>query len=497
MTWAFPLLIVVVRVMVMVARRHQRKAARPRPIGLHQPLTFFSFVWFCEVVIALVWTLVALGSDAPWWELMSTAAAFVIGVVPWTWVKLFVIPLGKPRLAYFLARPPDYRFLRDGTGRQVLAAAWALLYARGGATPEQIEWVEQKLAEPRELRPTELLARAFVAAAKGDWTSAKLLAHGVKAFNPRVRPPVVWFTALTFLTARAAEEGDWAAVSNMGDNGPLWAPSLWLLRDAGGRMLGKKVKGASVWLHWAFGSRRLRTLPFARATSKLSVPERSQPVAPASTGDAPERRMAESVVALRRTADAITPEGLVSLAGACEAALTQPDAVAQFLQRAAALGATSADAALGTLRNAARLEVSALAAEGQVRLSALEQANGLIAAASWDERNRAFEALQDALRALEPKSNDPAKVAFIHLEWQEWMRFLERYRAVAELGPSAQQSAFLECHDTVCNYGAVLFNKLDERPFANAIFRFLLAEAELAGHQRAIELQQRNVKAGC
>ena len=51
-------------------------------------------------------------------------------------------------------------------------------------------------------------------------------------------------------------------------------------------------------------------------------------------------------------------------------------------------------------------------------------------------------------------------------------------------------------HSDVCSYAVWLWNQRKERALANAIFRYLLREAEHLGDQDRIDLQKKNVACG-
>jgi hypothetical protein len=51
-------------------------------------------------------------------------------------------------------------------------------------------------------------------------------------------------------------------------------------------------------------------------------------------------------------------------------------------------------------------------------------------------------------------------------------------------------------HPDLCKLAVWLWNLREEKALANAIFRWLLAEAETVGDARAVELETKNVACG-
>lgn len=475
------------------ATRRGKPGSAQSPFGLHRPVRLFALFWFSFAATAWVVPLFVGFTKGMNPFLCRLLLLAVVMTFPWTWVRHLVVPLGLPRVAYYLAKPPDPRFWRDGSGRPLLAAAWALLFQKAPPSAKQLGWFEEKAHA--QLRPTALLAFAFVQAARGDAGRAREMIEALDAFAPRTLPAFVRRSAQTWLASEAAEAGDWRRVLALCERDPRISPALWLLAAVAKRALGTEdaTSTAGLWARWALAPRRARTWRYVREAARWHGTQ----AAPALTGEGEAEVLAlRAVVALKRAAIPLDAGGLALAARRCEAALSDPEARQRFHSRAATLGATRTEALLGTLREAIELELASLLDASGLPVGALEQAGSLLEQAGWAQRNRLFVDLQLALDSLRTRAAKDRPLLEPHEEWAEWARIRSLHRRICDLGADARRAAFHDVHDPVCSYGVRLFNVERQRPFGNAIFRFLLEEARFAGRERLIELHQRNIAAG-
>ena len=63
-------------------------------------------------------------------------------------------------------------------------------------------------------------------------------------------------------------------------------------------------------------------------------------------------------------------------------------------------------------------------------------------------------------------------------------------------GLEARRLAYAACHHEVCELAVWLFNVREEKPVANAMFRWLLAEAEIVGDSASADVNRKNVACG-
>jgi hypothetical protein len=81
-------------------------------------------------------------------------------------------------------------------------------------------------------------------------------------------------------------------------------------------------------------------------------------------------------------------------------------------------------------------------------------------------------------------------------ELREWLAVRDLYEAVARTGRDGRMLAWEASHWTLCEIAVRLWNVRAEHRLANAMFRWLLAEATALGDLRGIETQQANVRCG-
>ena len=81
-------------------------------------------------------------------------------------------------------------------------------------------------------------------------------------------------------------------------------------------------------------------------------------------------------------------------------------------------------------------------------------------------------------------------------ELREWVALQELVERVARTGVDGRYVAYEAMQWVVCERAVRLWNSRGERRLANALFRWLLREAERVDDVRGIETQTANVKCG-
>ena len=102
-------------------RAHAMRRAEARlgvTIGVFAMVSFISlFAW-------------SVGASWSVWPLVMLAAAIVLAIHPWIFVKRLLVPLGLTRAAWTLSRLGGQPWVRDPEGGAVLAGALAALHSR-------------------------------------------------------------------------------------------------------------------------------------------------------------------------------------------------------------------------------------------------------------------------------------------------------------------------------------------------------------------------------
>lgn len=456
----------------------------------------------------VVWSMVVIGTV---YSLVVPIAAPVVFVVlaffavPWLVAKLVLIPLGLPRLAYWLTRTSDVVFRLDPHGGAAVAAGWALCRQRP-MDEESAEWLANKLAEQAPLRGAGVLASGLLLAARGDLAGARVLVGAVADIDERVCPPEAKRLASSWLAADAAARGDWTRVAGLGQTLDQGGRLTWLLSAIGQSLLLEPMAPGKLglWIRWAIAPHRRATLPLVhRALAALDgtfiETEEEAPIAPAAAeggGDAIRTALSLHASVLTRPSAALRPEDVRAVGQAWDAALFDKATERMVLERALVVGASNASAVLGRMRATVEDDLSAVVLASDMRLEDLHDQGEMatrIRARLRDHLLTEVEAASDAIkRRVDQKQTLPAPD-----EWREWANLRAVYeRGVRRAGNELRRLAFVKVYPDACSFAVWLYNDRHQRPLGNAIFRWLLAEATALDDTRAVALMTKNVACG-
>ncbi|XXX75382.1 hypothetical protein WMF30_47815 [Sorangium sp. So ce134] len=517
MSWGVLLaLAVAVEVIVEAARRRASPGAPPRPDALGTGAVRTA----ARVVLAPTAIVLAIGLAAGQLWCALLLAPLVPFIAPWLVARHAFIPLGLPRAAYHAALLSDWTWRADRRGGAALAAAWALCRARR-PDPAAEAWVAERLegagvgarpegdgergaaARPEPLRGAGVAAGAMLAARRGDLPGARALFDSVAGLDERACPREARRIAAGWLAADAASRGDWAAVLERAREGGGRALSL--LGAVAARLLGEApAPGAlELWLRWLVAPHRRATLPLVRralaagAGAPPPQPEEPEPcAAKVAEGDLWSRAVLLHATMLLRPRGKVSGDDLRRLGGAWDAALDDERAQAELRERALSLGASGAQAALGPLARAVEEDLAAALRAARVPRSAWDDLGGTIGRTRRRLRDDLLAEIELACDALRRRVDERRELPALS-EWREWISLRAQYEAAAELvGAEFRRLAFPKVHADVCHAAVWLFNARKERAIANAMFRWLLAEAEALEDARLAGLQRGNVGCG-
>ncbi|MDC0684254.1 hypothetical protein [Sorangium atrum] len=499
------------RVISEAAARKAAPSAPPRPpmLGLGH--------WNTVVVIVLVPIAFALASGQLWCAL--PLAPLAVLMAPWPFARHVIIPLGLPRAAYCVAWLSDWTFRADRRGGAALAAAWALCRARKPDAAVEA-WVSERIERGGErigagpapsptspsavpLRGAGIAAGAMLAAHRGDVEGARALFDSVASLDERACPREARRIAAGWLAAEAASRGDWAAVSAHAC--VRGGRALSLLGAVAARLLGEEpAPGAlELWLRWLIAPHRRATLPLVRralaagAGAPRPEPEAPEPcAAKVAEGDLWSRAVLLHAALLLRPRGQVSGDDLRRLGGAWDAALDDERAQAELRERAASLGASGAQAALGPLARAVEEDLAATLRAARVPREAWDDLGATIGRTHRRLRDELLSEVEIACDALRRRVDERRELPPLS-EWREWTSLRAQYEAAAVLvGTEFRRLAFPKLHADVCHAAVWLFNTRKERAIANGMFRWLLAEAEALGDSRLTGLQRGNVECG-
>lgn len=455
-----------------------------------------------------VWLLLAPGLG--WLALAPPrmAATYVPGMVLlafaalWPLTRYVLVPLGLVKAAYWVAWFSVRNKSEERAGAAQLAASMAL-HRKADFDPDAASWLEEHIQESAQIRGGTIGAAAATAAARGDAEGARALFDSVRTLDPKVCPRSARHTAAEWLAADAASRGAWEEVIEIASDPAGAGRSANLLAGVAKRLLGKPdAPGRATLVRlWLTAPRRRQS--FAIVERALSVADGDAPiddddeavVPRAPDGDLLGRALAAHAALL--SAKKPKPADVARVGRAFDAAFEDDSLAAHVDERAEALGATRAGSVLGRLRSDVETSLFELLKTHRIALDDTVDELGDVAARAQrrlrDEALTVIEALSDAIRnrVREKRALSPID------EWREWSALRMAYeRGVLLGGPELRYLAFTKVHSDVCALAVWLFNDRKEKPIANAMFRFLLAEATATGDADGVALQTKNVGCG-
>ncbi|MFO0755753.1 MAG: hypothetical protein U0359_04650 [Byssovorax sp.] len=438
-------------------------------------------------------------------SLIVFSLAFILRF-PWVLASRLFVPLGLPRLSHgWLRVTTDEGLKRDPAGSALVGGAWAL-GRRRDLDEEAAAFLDAELAKLEPLRGAGVFAAGLLLAARGDLDGARRLIESVHRLDERVRPPVVDRLANAWLAADAAARGEWLRAAELGLGVGQGGRQAWLLSGvAQCRLLEPMAPGhLGLWLRWALAPNRRATLPIVRrALAALDgafiSPGDVEPkprVVETDASDPLSTALLLHAALLAAGARPVTADEVRTLGHAWDAALGDSSTERRLAERALSIGASGASAALGRLRASVEEDIAAVVLSAGMPLSALGERGKVTDRVRAKVRDRLLSEVEVASDSIRRRCDDKRALPAID-EWREWIALtalVERGTKLA--GDDFRRLAFYKVHPDACSLAVWLFNDRNQRPIGNAMFRWLLAEAEAVGDARSVTLQQKNVGCG-
>ncbi len=457
-------------------------------------------VW--SVLAPLVLALWLVGPASP--LTLAGTVLFVALAFPWAVARTVAIPLGWVRVAWALGWLAEVAWRRDRLGGAALAAAWAV--ARRGARPVSSVWAERRVEMLAPLRGAGIVAAGLLASARGDDEGARGLLESVAQLPESMRPRLASSLACEWLAGDALARGAWDEARGWARKEALPTRTARLVAGVADRMLGVPVPAWRLRLSWLLAPRRraLRPLVERALAYRAPAPVDLEQVPVASTdvavGTAPHPyREAVSDERLRKALAAhlaisrgrVGAGGLAGLVVLWDEVLSDEQTHRFVAERARTVGARASEA-LATLAASVEEDVAALVLATD---AGLELGTGPVAAGVARRlRERLLRDVEHAARVLSARVAAGRVLPAIH-EWRETLQLRERLARGGRLGGLAvRRLVFEDVHDALCPLACRLWNERNQRPIADALFRFLLAEAEAVGHTRLADHERKNVR---
>lgn len=415
---------------------------------------------------------------------------------PWPITRAVLIPLGAWRAAWNLTQLAGWMWRGDVAGGQFVAGTWALLRRRV-PDPAAIAWLCARRDELPQLEGAGVLGSALMADVLGDREQARRLMRSVASFDEDRCPPIAAHLANEWRIADAAQRGEWTEVELLGRAPHRRSRAARLLGAIAARLIGyPPVPGnlqlISLWLlapsrvrHLGLLRRALATAPYEaiKPTTRVTA----KPIEPDVLLATHARTLVQPRVASAQ---------ILALASAWDRVLTEPGLREQTVRRALALRGGDPDQVLAKLGRQVEQDLASLARTARIPLATLEEAQGALRRVARELRHELLDDLALACEALDRRVRQRRALPPLD-ELREFLAVQEQYERVHRLGGGELlRIAFSQAHDPLCNLAVWLWDERGETAIANAMFRWLLHEATVAGDEEAVTLQRRNVACG-
>ncbi|PRP90020.1 hypothetical protein ENSA5_68800 [Enhygromyxa salina] len=441
-------------------------------------------------------------------------ATTTIVLFPWPIARSLLIPRGQVRLAWAVTRLSFWVWRRDVRGGALIAASWAATRrAQRGVelSSELITWIDRRMAAaPRgavrwKLGGAGIIAAGLLAEARQDRTQTRRLLSSAAELAEPTRPRRAIALASEWLCAEAIERGAWREVEFLARTAPLETRTTKFLGSVAARLSRVAPVPSDLVLRWQWFA-----APHRLATRELLLRALATPAtAREASGEA--RRVRDPVVAegppllvalsLHAQALGLAPSDLrrdeiSRLARAWDAALADPSLDQRLAERGAALGAHASLQRPDQLSELVREDLLGLVRGAGLELGQLSEDSELLGRAARQLRGELLDGLEIATGALESRVDSKRELPALD-EWAAFLALREQYAEAASLGGlGLRRLAFGTVHGPVCSLAVWLWNDRSERALANAMFRWLLAEAVVVDDAAAVRLQERNVDCG-
>jgi hypothetical protein len=415
---------------------------------------------------------------------------------PWSLTRRVLVPLGWARPAFRVTALSHIAWRRDTTGGAGVAAAWALLH-HPSPNAELIEQFELRLRAKPAMRGGAVVAYGLLAAGRRDLDTARALLSSVDGLHKSATPRIARKLAREWLMADAAERGDWRAVLALGRRaGPRTAISR-LLTGVAARQLGEPYGVAPLrlvawWLlsgrwpaTWSLLQRGLHPAALAPAVDEAQMP-------PLDTSEPIRSALPLHAQFLRTAPGAVRPAQLLALGQAWDAALS--DGLRERLRaRSLSLALLPSEEPMAKLRETVIADLVTTVREAKLPLGKWADESELLGEVASRLREEILSAAEEMSRRLGQRVEAKRALPTID-EWREWLEVRRAYeQAVAVGGAGVRRLLFAQVHLDVSALAVWMFNKREEKPLANAMLAWLLAEAIAVDDADAIKLQTKNV----
>jgi hypothetical protein len=461
-------------------------ASRSRGQAIIIPKPMSASAWLYVRFMALVVVPLACGLGG----LVSIAFALVLLLAPLVLLRLIVVPLGRPMIAYWMARC----CWPIGSTQDLAVNATlfgALTLARNPRSAHMVDWLDLKLGRMTSPRGAAVVTAGLLAALRGDRQLARGLFLVADTLAGRQIPRSARVVARDWLVVDAARVGDWREVIRLGCRGKgsrRWSYAVARIAE---RLVDDPQSSPDwqLWAFWAMAPRRRATLPLLRR-AMATRPAAAQAVTePSEAADLPHALAGLArACANRASADG---ESLGRAAGEIDAQLEGEQTRALVQRRLLALGARGEEAILPSVRQ--RLaDLLAPLLEHSPHLAGEHRPGTILAQATERVRTQLFRDIDSRCKDYDNRRKTENALSILE-EWKIWALTRTAADCLLKLGPDSAGTLFLTMYVPVCNFAVFQQNKLKRTALAHDMYAWLLLHCH--GDAAAAQLLQGNVRA--
>jgi hypothetical protein len=260
-----------------------RGAAAGQYKGSVQVISRFS-IWVGKIFALCFWIIISDNS--------GPAAIALLPLLVWLLgpkivLNRVVIPLGSLRFTYSMARFSGLVELLTDSG---VAALYSAIYlVRKSPSPQDIDWLTQKLKHVRSPRGAGVVAAALLALLRGDRHRARCLFVVADSLDWRLVPATPRVIARNWLVADAVERGNWRDVIRLGRRGRYSLRWSYAVARMGERLIGdpQGCGDGLLVMCWMIAPRRRAMLPMLRTALRAPRARKHPAIEPLQTAIEP------------------------------------------------------------------------------------------------------------------------------------------------------------------------------------------------------------------
>jgi hypothetical protein len=411
-------------------------------------------------------------------------------LLPGVALNIVVVPLGWPRVAYYIARIAWPLGFTDSDA--VVACYYSARAINSKGDTRFLPKLEARLSQtkPKDMHGGGVVAMGLVALAKGEIEKTHQLFSVAHALSSRFISRGTRAIARDYLVVDAASSGAFRTAIELGQSQKPRLRWAYFVARASQRIV--QDPGApsnfKLWISYLLAPRRRRTYSLLRRALDAS-PKQPSNEAPSATNLA--EALAALASALRNPSRIDTP-ALNEIVARIDAALTDAKTDALIERRLLGFNSNeSVDAVLGRFRS----ELIALLVPSIERSDALR--GGVPLSSTLDDafneaRRSVFRELsaqcKDYRRRTEDEDGFDADV-----EWRLWANFRATAERVLRIDPGANQEVFAETFIPICNFAVLQHNTYKALALAHSMYAWLHRYAD--GSPKDSLLLSKNMKA--